>query len=62
IKILTVVGPDGSVKTLQPAQKANTALEDAAMKEVRYWRFEPLKTSQPQADQNCVITFLFKLK
>lgn len=62
IKILTVVQPDGSVKSTQPAQKANTALEDAAMKEVRLWRFEPLRSFQPQNEQSCVITFLFKLK
>lgn len=62
IKILTLVTPDGSIKAVQPAQKANTKLEDAAMKEVRLWRFEPLRSNQPQEDQNCVVTFLFKLK
>lgn len=62
IKILTVVLPDGNVKSAQPAQKANTALEDAAMKEVRFWKFEPLRPSQPQAEQTCVVTFLFTLR
>lgn len=62
IKILTVVLPDGSVKSAQPAQKANTKLEDAAMREVRYWRFEPLRSSHPQEEQSCLITFLFRLK
>jgi outer membrane biosynthesis protein TonB len=62
IKILTVVLPDGSVKSTQPAQKANTAMEDAAMKEVRFWKFEPLRSSQPQQDQTCVVTFLFTLR
>ena len=62
IKIMTVVMPDGSVKAVQPEQKANTRLEDAAMKEVRLWRFEPLRSNQPQLEQNAVITFLFKLK
>lgn len=62
IKILTVVLPDGSVKAAQPAQKANTTLEDAAIKEVRLWRFEPLRASQPQEEQNCVVTFLFTLR
>lgn len=62
IKILTVVLPDGSVKSAQPAQKANTKLEDAAIREVRHWRFEPLRSSQPQEEQSCLITFLFKLK
>ncbi|MEX2117672.1 MAG: energy transducer TonB [Bacteroidota bacterium] len=62
IKILTVVLPNGSVKSTQPAQKANTALEDAALKEVRFWKFEPLRASQPQQEQTCVVTFLFTLR
>lgn len=62
IKVLAVIQPDGSVKTLQPAQKGNQKLEDAALKEVRLWRFEPLRSSQPQLDQRCEITFLFTLK
>ncbi|MEP0821384.1 MAG: hypothetical protein HRF44_00915 [Ignavibacterium sp.] len=62
IKILTVVLPDGTVKSTQPAQKAHTALEEAAMKEVRLWKFEPLRASQPQQEQSCVVTFLFTLR
>ncbi len=62
IKILTVVMPDGTIKDVSPAQKANTRLEDAAMKEVRLWLFEALRSNQPQMEQNAVITFLFKLK
>ncbi len=62
IKILAVVQPDGGIKTVQPVQKANTKLEDAAMRAVRLWKFESLRQSQEQLDQNCVITFLFKLK
>lgn len=62
IKILTVVLPDGSVKSTQPAQKANTALEEAALKEVRFWKFEALRVSQPQQEQTCVVTFLFTLR
>jgi TonB family protein len=62
IKILAVVQPDGAIKTVQPVQKANTRLEDAAMRAVRQWKFEPLRSGQSQLDQNCVITFLFKLK
>lgn len=61
IKIEAVVVPDGSVKSLKPAQKGNTRLEEAAMKAVRLWRFEPLRASVPQNDQVCVITFNFRL-
>ena len=62
IRLFAVVTPDGSIEALTPAQKADSRLEDAALKEVRYWRFEPLKASQPQVDQTCEITFLFTLK
>jgi hypothetical protein len=62
IDILAVVAPDGSVKSVQPAQKGNSKLENAAMRELRYWKFEPLRFSVPQIDQTCVVTFNFKLR
>jgi hypothetical protein len=62
IGILAVVAPDGSIKSVQPAQKADSRLENAAMKELRYWKFERLRSSAPQIDQTCVVTFVFKLK
>jgi outer membrane biosynthesis protein TonB len=62
IKVIAVIQPDGTVKTLQPAQKGNQKLEDAAVKEVRIWRFEALRASQPQVEQRCEVTFLFTLK
>jgi outer membrane biosynthesis protein TonB len=62
VKILTIVLPDGTVKSVQPTQKANRLLEEAAMKAVRYWKFESLGSSLSQVEQSCVITFYFKLK
>lgn len=62
ISILAMVSPDGSIKSVQPAQKANSQLENAAMKELRYWKFEPLRSASPQIDQSCIVTFVFKLK
>jgi TonB family protein len=62
IKIQAVVRPDGSVKAVQPLQKGHTKLEDAAMKELRFWRFEPLRSAQLQVEQPCVVTFLFRLE
>ena len=62
IRLFAIVAPDGSVVALHPAQKADSRLEEAALKEVRYWRFERLKPSQPQVDQTCEIAFLFTLK
>ena len=62
IKLEAVVLPDGTIKSLKPLQKGNTRLEEAAMKEVRLWRFEPLKSSVPQREQSCSIAFNFQLR
>ena len=62
IKIEAVVQPDGGVKIVKPTQKGNTRLEEAAMKEVRLWKFERLRASDPQREQTCLITFNFKLR
>jgi TonB family protein len=62
VKILATVLPDGTVRSVQPVQKADRALEDAAMKTIRLWKFEPLGASMSQVEQSCVVTFYFKLK
>jgi TonB family protein len=62
IRIVTVVLPDGTVRSVQPAQKADRLLEESAMKAIRTWKFEPLRKSLPQVEQTCIITFSFKLK
>jgi TonB family protein len=61
VRILTIVLPDGTVRSVQPEQKANRLLEEAAMKAIRFWKFEPLGSSLPQVEQSCIITFYFKL-
>jgi len=62
IKLEAVVHPNGRVRSVRPVQKADTRLEDAALKEVQLWVFEPLGQSVPQRDQTCVITFNFVLR
>jgi TonB family protein len=62
VRIVTTVFPNGTVRSVQPMQKANHLLEEAAMKAIRTWKFEPLGKSLPQIEQSCVITFSFKLK
>jgi len=62
IKIEAVVEPDGSVKSCKPTQKGNTKLEEVAMEKVRLWMFEKLRSSLPQKDQTCVITFNYRLQ
>ena len=62
VRILALVSPDGTVRSVQPQQKANRLLEEAAMKAVRSWKFESLGSSLPQVEQSCIITFSFRLK
>lgn len=62
VRILTKVSPDGTVRSVQPQQKANRLLEESAMKAIQSWKFEPLGSSLPQVEQTCIITFSFKLK
>lgn len=62
VQILAVVQPNGAVKSVQPQQKVNARLEEAAMNAVRYWKFEALPTTMKQVDQTCIISFRFKLK
>lgn len=62
IRLKVTVRPDGSVRSVQPAQKGDTRLENAAINKVKLWQFEPLFNSQPQVDQKCDITFNFELK
>lgn len=62
IRIEAVVTPAGRVRAVRPVQKGSARLEEAAMKEVRLWTFEPLKPLVVQKDQTCVITFNFRLR
>jgi TonB family protein len=62
VRILTKVLPDGTVRSVQPQQKANRLLEETAMRAIQSWKFEPLGSSLPQVEQSCIITFSFKLK
>lgn len=62
IKIQAIVEPDGSVRGMQPLQKGNAALENAAMTKMRLWRFEPLSPTRSQIDQTCLVTFNFRLE
>jgi TonB family protein len=62
IRLEAVVTPEGRVKTVRPMQKANARMEDAALREVRLWTFEPLSPGVAQKDQTCLITFNFRLR
>lgn len=62
IRLRATVFPDGTIRSVQPVQRGNPRLEDAALQSVRYWRFEPLSRNQPQMEQDCFITFHFTLQ
>lgn len=62
IKLKLIVQPNGNVKGAQPMQKGDTQLENAALKAVRRWKFDPLQSAQPAVDQSCIVTFNFRLK
>ncbi|MFA6470096.1 MAG: energy transducer TonB [Bacteroidota bacterium] len=62
IKLKVRVQPDGIVRSVAPAQKGDTRLENAAISKVKLWKFEPLLSSQAQMEQECSITFNFTLK
>jgi outer membrane biosynthesis protein TonB len=62
IKLRVVVQPRGTVKAVQPLRKGDTRLEDAAIREVRSWRFQSLLRAEPALDQICTIIFNFKVK
>lgn len=62
IKIRLTISPNGNVKDAKPLQKGNPLLEQASIRALEQWVFEPLQSSFPQKDQNCVVTFNFVVK
>ena len=45
-----------------PLIKADTRLEEAAIKSLRQWRFEPLPKNKKNNEQVAVIIFPFRLE
>lgn len=62
VLIRAVVAPDGSVLSVTPLRKANRSLEEAAMAELRLWKFEALRSNVEQVNQDCLVTFVFTLR
>ena len=62
IRLRFSILPDGTVGNIFPLIKADTRLEDAAIKSLRQWRFEPLPQEQSKAVQTAVIIFPYRLK
>lgn len=62
IKVRFTILPDGSVVSPIPLIKADTQLEDAAISALKTWKFEPLRITQVQLEQNVVITIPYRLE
>ena len=62
IRLRFTILPDGTVGNIFPLIKADTRLEDAAIKSLRQWRFEPLVSGQSEVVQTAVINFPYRLK
>ena len=62
IRIQTTVLPDGSVEKCIPVRTAHRLLVEAALREIRLWRFDPLDASYPQTKQKCIVTMNFILE
>jgi protein TonB len=62
IKVRITVDPNGRVSGVLPLQKANPTLEDAVMRAVRQWLFNPLGPGAPREKQTGTITFRFRLE
>ncbi len=59
IRLQVIVQPDGTITSVVPIQKADPRFEQAALSQVRHWKFEPLSRQLPQIEQTCIITFYF---
>jgi protein TonB len=62
VKLKFTILSDGTVGNIIPLIKADTRLEEAAIKSLRQWRFEPLAKNQKSTEQVAVIIFPFRLE
>ncbi len=56
------VTPAGEVTGIRPLQKGDPALEEASLTALRQWKFQVLPAASPQANQEAVITFRFRIR
>ncbi|MCE1189168.1 MAG: energy transducer TonB [Ignavibacteria bacterium] len=62
IRIRFTILPDGTVGRVFLLTKGDTRLENSALNSLRQWRFEPLRSQQPQVEQTAVIVFPYRLQ
>ena len=61
IVLKIIIEPDGTISRIFPLIKADSRLEIAAINALKNWRFEPLPKGMPQAQQEAVVVFPYKL-
>lgn len=62
VKLRFTILADGTVGNIIPIIKADTRLEEVAIKSLRQWRFEPLTKNQKSVEQTAIIIFPFRLQ
>jgi len=62
IKLSFMVNPAGEVTNAIPVQKGQALMENAAIRALKSWRFNPLESSAPQVMQRGVIAFHFRVR
>ncbi len=60
VKLGVVVRPDGHLKTVSAVQKSGRKFEEAAVRGIRTWRFEPLRKTAPRKNYKCLVTVSFQ--
>lgn len=62
IRLAFDVDPAGGVANAIPVQKGQAQLENAAIRAIKTWQFNPLESSAPQQVQRGVIAFHFRIR
>ncbi len=52
----------GAVRSAKLLQSGNPRCDEATLREIRLWKFDPLPRPQKQPDQRCVVTVSFTRK
>ncbi len=62
VRVELVVTSGGAVRSAKLLQVGNARCDDATLREVRLWKFQPLPPRQKRMDQRCVVIVSFTRK
>ena len=62
VRVRVTVNPRGEITQMIHLLKGNPKMEEAVIKALRGWRFNPLPPNVPQENQTGTITFRFRLE